>query len=59
VSRLDGIFADKTLNAGPVAIVRNGLTTKCKQSAGDRFPTIGPEHTEASDHCVVVVPFDV
>jgi endonuclease/exonuclease/phosphatase family metal-dependent hydrolase len=59
VSRLDYILADKTLNSGPIAIVRNGLTTKCKQYAGDRFTTIGPEHTEASDHCVVVVPFDV
>ncbi|MBM4381978.1 MAG: endonuclease/exonuclease/phosphatase family protein [Deltaproteobacteria bacterium] len=59
VSRLDYILADKTLTAGPIEIVRDGLTTKCKQYTGNRFPTIGPEHTEASDHCAVVVPFDV
>ena len=59
VSRLDYILVDKTLDAGPVEIVRSGLTTKCKQFTGARFPTIGPEHTEASDHCPVVVEIDV
>jgi exonuclease III len=59
VSRLDYILVDKTLPTAPVEIVRRGLTTKCKQYAGERFPTIGPEHTEASDHCVVVAEIDV
>jgi endonuclease/exonuclease/phosphatase family metal-dependent hydrolase len=57
VSRLDYILIDKTLNAGPIEIVRKGLTTKCKKDPEPRlrFPTIGPEHTEASDHCPVAV----
>lgn len=59
VSRLDYILVDKQLAAGPLEVVRNGLTTKCKQYTGPRFPTIGPEHTEASDHCPVVVELDL
>lgn len=51
-SRLDYILPHKSLAlTGPPVITRNGLTTKCKQYTGPRFPTIGPEHTEASDHC--------
>jgi endonuclease/exonuclease/phosphatase family metal-dependent hydrolase len=59
VSRLDYILVDKTLAHAKVEIVRNGLTTKCKQYTGPRFPTIGPEHTEASDHSAVVVELTV
>ncbi len=60
VSRLDYILPHKSLAlAGPPTIIRNGLTTKCKKHTGDRFPTIGPEHTEASDHCPVSVRFRI
>jgi len=59
VSRLDYVLVDNTFAAGPLEIVRNGLTTKCKQYTGPRFPTIGPEHTEASDHCAIVVELDL
>jgi endonuclease/exonuclease/phosphatase family metal-dependent hydrolase len=58
VSRLDYILPHKNLAlSGPPVITRNGLTTKCKQYTGTRFPTIGPEHTEASDHCPLSVTF--
>jgi hypothetical protein len=44
---------------GAAEVVRSGLTTKCKQHPGPRFPTIGPEHSEASDHIPLVVTIDV
>jgi exonuclease III len=60
VSRLDYILIDKTLKqVGAAEVVRSGLTTKCKQHPGPRFSTIGPEHTEASDHCPLVVTIEV
>ncbi len=60
VSRLDYILPHKSLVlAGVPQIIRTGLTTKCKQYTGPRFPTIGPEHTEASDHCPQVVTLDL
>jgi endonuclease/exonuclease/phosphatase family metal-dependent hydrolase len=51
VSRLDYILPHKSLKVTGTSIVRNGLTTKCKQYTGPRYPTIGQENTEASDHC--------
>jgi endonuclease/exonuclease/phosphatase family metal-dependent hydrolase len=51
VSRLDYILTDSKLEVKKTEIFRKGLSTKCKQHNGDRFPTIGPSHTEASDHC--------
>lgn len=51
ISRLDYILLHPTLQASDVQIFRKGLTTKCRQYTGERYPTIGPEHTEASDHC--------
>ena len=45
--------------ASPPVVTRNGLTTKCKQYTGPQFATIGPEHTEASDHCPLSVTFSV
>jgi endonuclease/exonuclease/phosphatase family metal-dependent hydrolase len=50
-SRLDYILLHKDLKVLSTDVFRKGLTTKCKQYKGDRYPTIGPEHTEASDHC--------
>jgi len=51
VSRLDYILPHKEITVVSTEIIRQGLTTKCKQYTGARYPTIGPEHTEASDHC--------
>lgn len=51
VSRLDYILPHKSLKVVATDVLRNGLTTKCKQYTGPRYPTIGPQHTEASDHC--------
>lgn len=55
VSRLDYILLGKQVTAVTKTIVRNGLTLKCKKYSGPRYPTIGPENTEASDHCPVTV----
>ena len=52
-ARLDYILPHKSLNVVGTNIMRKGLTTIAKQYAGDRYPTIGPQHTEASDHCPV------
>jgi endonuclease/exonuclease/phosphatase family metal-dependent hydrolase len=51
VSRLDYLLPHKNLSILSTDIVRKGLTTKCKQYNGERYPTIGLEYTEASDHC--------
>jgi endonuclease/exonuclease/phosphatase family metal-dependent hydrolase len=59
VSRLDYILPHKSLKVLDYKIVRSGLTTKCKRHAGARYPTIGPAHTEASDHCPVSLRIEV
>jgi endonuclease/exonuclease/phosphatase family metal-dependent hydrolase len=59
ISRLDYILPHKDLPVISTKIVRMGLTTKAKQYAGPRYPTVGQEHTEASDHCPVSVVLDV
>jgi predicted extracellular nuclease len=51
VSRIDYILPHKSLNAQSPEIIRKGLSTKCKQYKGPRFPNIQANHTEASDHC--------
>ena len=58
-SRLDYILPHKKLKVVSHDIVRKGLTTKCKQYTGERYPTVGQEHTEASDHCPTSVVFDI
>ena len=58
-SRLDYILTDPGLTVTGVDVFRKGLTTKCKQYTGPRFPTIGPENTEASDHCPTSVTINV
>lgn len=59
VSRLDYILPHKNLKVIETHIVRNGLTTKAKVYTGPRYPTVGQENTEASDHCPVSVVLDV
>lgn len=59
VSRLDYILPAKNLKVVGQSVFRKGLSKKCKQHQGDRFPTIGMAHTEASDHCPVTVAIEV
>lgn len=60
VSRLDYLLVDGALALqGPAEVVRKGLSTKCKQYTGPRFGTVGPSHTEASDHCPLTVTLTV
>ncbi|MCX7711461.1 MAG: endonuclease/exonuclease/phosphatase family protein [Clostridia bacterium] len=59
VSRLDYILTHKDLDVAGNEVFRKGLTTKCKQYQGERYPTIGQEHTEASDHCPTSVVMNI
>lgn len=59
ISRLDYILPHKSFTVADTLIVRNGLTTKCLKYSGPRYPTVGQEHTEASDHCPTTVVFEV
>jgi endonuclease/exonuclease/phosphatase family metal-dependent hydrolase len=59
ISRLDYILVSTGLKVSSKEIFRKGLTTKCKQFRGERYPTIGPANTEASDHCPVTVTIEV
>lgn len=59
VSRLDYILADKNLAVSDRLIVRNGLSLKCEQYTGPRYPTVSLTHSEASDHCAVTTEFSV
>ena len=42
-----------------VDIVRKGQTTQNKHYTGPRYGTVGPLHTEASDHCPVIVTLEL
>ncbi len=59
VSRLDYILPHRDLNVVDKEIIRKGLTTKCIQYKGERYSTIGQQHTEASDHCPVSITIDI
>ena len=60
VSQLDYVLPHHDVKiVGQPEVVRKGLTTKCKQYVGPRYPTIGPQHTEASDHCPTTVVVEV
>jgi len=59
VSQLDYVLPHKSVKVVSTEIVRKGLTTKCKQYTGPRYPTIGPQHTEASDHCPTTVVLEI
>lgn len=58
-SRLDYILPYRQLRVLATDIIRKGLTTKATIYSGLRYPTIGQEHTEASDHCPVSVTLDL
>ena len=58
-SRLDYILPHKDLNVTHTEINRKGLTTKATVYDGPRYPTIGAEHTEASDHCPTAVTIEL
>jgi len=49
------VLSHKSLTVADTLVFRKGLSTKCKQYTRDRYPTIGPVHTEASDHCPLTV----
>jgi len=53
VSRLDYILVDKDLSnsVASTAIMRKGLTKKCKQYTGPRLASMQNNDLEASDHC--------
>lgn len=59
VSRLDYVLPHKSLHVEGTEIVKKGLSTKCKVYNGPRYPTIGPVHTEASDHCPTSIIVDL
>jgi len=59
VSRLDYILPFKGLTVTNKGVNRKGLTTTCTQYTDERYPTVGPAHTEASDHCPTWVQIDV
>ncbi|UUT22430.1 endonuclease/exonuclease/phosphatase family protein [Pseudomonas sp. T8] len=58
VSRLDYILVDDRLALGDRKIIRKGLSKRCKQYTGPRYPTVSFQHTEASDHCLISVDID-
>lgn len=58
-SRLDYILPHKSLKVTSTNIVRDGLTTKATIYDGPRYPTVGQEHTAASDHCPTSVVLDL
>ena len=60
VSRLDYILLDARLTVKSTQIVRKGLSTKARKFySGERYPTIGPANTEASDHCPTSISIEV
>ena len=63
VSRIDYILVSKKLSFTKpdpaVDIVRKGQTTQNKHYTGPRYGTVGPLHTEASDHCPVTVTLEL
>jgi endonuclease/exonuclease/phosphatase family metal-dependent hydrolase len=59
VSRLDYILVDDRVAFGNQQIIRKGLSKRCKDYTGPRYPTVSYQHTEASDHCLVAVDLDL
>jgi endonuclease/exonuclease/phosphatase family metal-dependent hydrolase len=63
VSRIDYILVSKKLSFTKpdpaVDIVRKGQTTQNEHYTGPRYGTVGPLHTEASDHCPVTVTLEL
>jgi endonuclease/exonuclease/phosphatase family metal-dependent hydrolase len=59
VSQLDYVLHSKGLRRTERMINRKGLSLKCQQYQGERYPTIGYAHNAASDHAGLCVEFDV
>jgi endonuclease/exonuclease/phosphatase family metal-dependent hydrolase len=59
VSQLDYILHAPQLHRIHREINRKGLSLKCKQYAGERYPTVGYAHNAASDHAGICATFDV
>lgn len=59
VSRLDYILHDPSLRRVDRSINRRGITLKCRQYTGERYPTVGYAHNAASDHAGLCVEFEL
>lgn len=59
VSRLDYILHAPQLTVRKRAINHRGISLKCKQYRGERYPTVGYAHNAASDHAGLCVEFDL
>jgi hypothetical protein len=59
VSRLDYILHAPALRASGREVNHRGISMKCKQYKGERYPTVGYEHNAASDHAGLCVEFVV
>lgn len=59
VSRLDYILHAPGLRASASEINRRGISLKCKQYAGERYPTVGYAHNAASDHAGLCAVFAI
>jgi hypothetical protein len=59
VSRLDYILHDSRLKRTDRMINRKGITLKCNQHHGERYPTVGYAHNAASDHAGLCVTFEI
>jgi Endonuclease/Exonuclease/phosphatase family len=59
VSRLDYILHHPMLRRIQREINRKGISLKCNQYAGERYPTVGYVHNAASDHAGLCVEFVV
>lgn len=49
-SRLDYILVDAGLSTSAPSVLSKGISLRCAV-AGERYPTVGYQGTEASDHC--------
>ena len=59
VSRLDYILYDPQLNCVDRLIHRKGISLKCGQHQGERYPTVGYSHNAASDHAGLCASFEL
>ncbi len=59
VSRLDYILHAPTLRRTQREVHRKGISLKCQQYKGERYPTVGYVHNAASDHVGIVTTFEL
>jgi Endonuclease/Exonuclease/phosphatase family len=59
VSRLDYVLHAPALQRTKREINRRGISLKCQQYNGERYPTVGYAHNAASDHAGLCVEFVV